>query len=59
MSHEIPSFVYESVHRIPKFVSELQMLQFDGLISIGREISKLHHQHWTGTLTQLTHALSD
>lgn len=43
----MPTFFYESVHRIEKLISELEQLGFNGKISISREISKLFEQQLT------------
>lgn len=59
MTSQFPSFFYESVHRIVKLSQELQDLHYDGLISISREISKLHHQHRNGNLIQWQSILTD
>jgi 16S rRNA C1402 (ribose-2'-O) methylase RsmI len=47
MSSEIPVFVYESVHRIEKFLEELKLNNFHGQISIARELTKMFEQHFT------------
>jgi 16S rRNA (cytidine1402-2'-O)-methyltransferase len=52
MSSEIPVFVYESVHRIEKFLEELRLNDFHGQISIAREVSKMFEQHFTGTVEE-------
>ncbi len=43
------SFFYESVHRIEKLFSQLLALWFNGQISIGRELSKVFEQYYTGS----------
>ncbi len=52
LQSKIPVFVYESVHRIEKFLKELSQTEFIGQISIGREISKMFEQHFTGTVEE-------
>lgn len=47
------SFFYESVHRIEKLLDQLEKLQFNGMISISREISKQFEQHITDTLPHI------
>jgi len=47
LTSEIPVFVYESVHRIEKFLEELKLNDFHGQISIARELSKMFEQHFT------------
>lgn len=49
------SFFYESVHRIDKLISQLNMLEFDGQISIAREISKKFEQLITSDLVTIQH----
>jgi 16S rRNA (cytidine1402-2'-O)-methyltransferase len=44
--------VYESVHRIEKFLQELSQAGFTGQISIAREVSKMFEQHFTGTVEE-------
>lgn len=50
LQSQIPVFVYESVHRIEKLLKELSQNDFQGKISIGRELSKMFEQYFTGTL---------
>lgn len=47
MQSEIPTFFYESVHRIEKLIWELERLEFKGQISICRELSKMFEQNIT------------
>jgi 16S rRNA (cytidine1402-2'-O)-methyltransferase len=47
LTSEIPVFVYESVHRIEKFLEELKLNGFHGQIAIAREVSKMFEQHFT------------
>jgi len=51
---DLPTFFYESVHRMEKLVTELRELNFTGRISIAREISKLFEQFRTGDLVALS-----
>ena len=53
LDREIPTFFYESVHRIEKLISELDQLGFQGKISIARELSKLFEQHLTCDFEEL------
>ena len=48
---EIPTFFYESVHRMPKLLDELKNLNFKWKIFIAREISKVFEQFFTWNLT--------
>ena len=51
---EYPVVIYESNHRIAKFIVEAQtFLTPNTQISIAREISKLHEQYWMGTVAEL------
>lgn len=50
LSRDVPTFFYESVHRMPKLLEELKELNFEWKIFIGREISKVFEQFFTGTL---------
>ena len=52
LTSEIPVFVYESVHRIEKFLEELKLNDFHGQISIARELSKMFEQHFTWTVEE-------
>ena len=53
ISSEIPTFFYESVHRIEKLFKELQELWFDGKISVSKELSKMFEQQITWTLSEI------
>lgn len=44
IASDYPVFVYESVHRIAKTLTQLYDLGFRGKVSIAREISKMHEQ---------------
>ncbi len=50
---DIPVFFYESVHRIEKLVKELEAFEFQGEISVARELSKMYEQLFTGSLADL------
>ena len=50
LNREIPTFFYESVHRMPKLLEELKELNFEWKIFIAREISKVFEQFFTWTL---------
>lgn len=50
---EVPTFFYESVHRVEKLFRELEELWFDGKISMSREISKMFEQQITWTLDDI------
>lgn len=52
LNREIPTFFYESVHRMPKLLDELEELNFGWKIFIAREISKVFEQFFTGTLDE-------
>ncbi|HMS91405.1 MAG TPA: 16S rRNA (cytidine(1402)-2'-O)-methyltransferase [Candidatus Absconditabacterales bacterium] len=52
LQSEIPVFMYESVHRIEKFLQELSQTGFQGQISIARELSKMFEQYFTGTVEE-------
>ena len=49
---EIPTFFYESVHRIEKLLEELKSLNFQWKIFIAREISKVFEQFFTWSLDE-------
>lgn len=51
---EEPVFIYESVHRIEKLLTELEILWFKGKLLIMREISKLFEQKVFGTTAEIT-----
>ena len=48
----IPTFFYESVHRMPKLLEELKNLNFKWKIFIAREISKVFEQFFTWDLAE-------
>ena len=52
MDRDIPTFFYESVHRMPKLLEELKNLNFEWKIFIAREISKVFEQFFTGSLAE-------
>lgn len=52
LERDIPTFFYESVHRMPKLLEELKSLNFDWKIFIAREISKIFEQFFTGSLAE-------
>lgn len=49
---DIPTFCYESVHRMEKLLDELEELNFGGKIFIAREISKCFEQYFTWSLSE-------
>ena len=53
LQSKIPVFVYESVHRIEKFLEELKQAWFAGKISISRELSKMFEQQYTWTVEEV------
>jgi len=52
MNREIPTFFYESVHRMPKLLEELKALKFEWKVFIAREISKMYEQFFTWSLAE-------
>ena len=54
LNREIPTFFYESVHRMPKLLEELKELNFKWKIFIAREISKVFEQFFTWTLDEFS-----
>lgn len=53
ISRDIPTFFYESVHRMGKFIEELHEFDFDGKIAIAREVSKLFEEYQTFEFSEL------
>ena len=53
ISSDIPTFFYESVHRMGKLVEGLHELNFDGKIAIAREVSKLFEEYQTFEFSEL------
>lgn len=53
LESNIPVFVYESVHRIEKFLKEISQAGFTGQISIARELSKMFEQYFTWTVEEV------
>ena len=49
---DIPTFFYESVHRMPKLLEELEVMGFKWKLFIAREISKVFEQFFTWTLAE-------
>lgn len=52
IENKIPTFFYESVHRMPKLLEELKSLNFKWKIFIAREISKVFEQFFTWSLSE-------
>ncbi len=50
---EHATFFYESVHRVPKLIEQLEKLDFIGMISISRELSKHFEQCITWDLATI------
>ena len=53
IERNIPTFFYESVHRIEKLIKELDELNYSWKISMTREISKLFEEHITCSFEEL------
>ena len=52
---QLPVIMYESVHRIAKWIEEAQVyLSPSTQICISQEISKKHENHWIGTTSELS-----
>lgn len=56
---DMPVFFYESVHRIEKLIKELKILEFNGQISVSKELSKMFEQNITGTLDEISQKITD
>lgn len=52
VNRDIPTFFYESVHRMPKLLEELKAFNFNWKIFIAREISKVFEQFFTWNLVE-------
>ena len=50
---QIPTFFYESVHRMEKLIKELKELGFDGKVMILRELSKAFEEVQTLEMNEL------
>lgn len=55
----IPSFFYESVHRIEKTLQLLYEKKSDCIVSITRELSKMHEQQVTAPLGDILAMIKD
>lgn len=53
LSRDIPTFFYESVHRVEKLFHELQELGFEGKIMVARELSKMFEEVMTWDFSKL------
>ena len=53
ISRDVPTFFYESVHRMGKLIEELHEFNFDGKIAIAREVSKLFEEYQTFEFLEL------
>gem|GEM_PF-1333114 len=47
------TFFYESVHRVPKLIEQLEKMNFMGMISVSREVSKHFEQCVTDDLKNI------
>ena len=59
MSSDHATFFYESVHRVPKLIQQLEKANFMGMISISREVSKHFEQCITGDLMTIQTAIAN
>lgn len=59
MQSDSPTFFYESVHRVPKLIEQLEKANFMGILSIAREISKHFEQYVTGDLKSIKSMIQD
>jgi 16S rRNA (cytidine1402-2'-O)-methyltransferase len=55
---DVPIIFFESPHRIISTLKEMHELLGDRKIFMGREISKVYEEHFTGTVSELLHKLS-
>jgi 16S rRNA (cytidine1402-2'-O)-methyltransferase len=53
ISSSYPSFIYESVHRVESFLTELKELEFSGTVGVFRELTKMYEQKLIGTADDL------
>jgi 16S rRNA (cytidine1402-2'-O)-methyltransferase len=53
------TFFYESVHRVPKLIEQLEKVNFIGMISLSREISKHFEQYITTDLKTIKELIQD
>lgn len=53
IQRQIPTFFYESVHRMEKLIKELQELGFEGKVMVARELSKMFEEVQTLDFDQL------
>lgn len=53
LKNQIPTFFYESVHRMEKLVRELEELGFDGKVMVLRELSKVFEEVQTLSIQEL------
>ncbi len=58
-SAEIPSFIYESVHRVESLLNELDEVWFMWEIGVFRELSKMYEQKLVGTVAQMRQYITD
>ena len=59
LDSNVPTFFYESVHRMPKLLEELKVLNFRWKIFIAREISKIYEQFFTWSLVECESFIND
>jgi 16S rRNA (cytidine1402-2'-O)-methyltransferase len=56
---EHATFFYESVHRVPRLIEQLEKADFLGMISVSRELSKFFEQTITGNLSTIRQYIKD
>lgn len=59
LQSQIPTFFYESVHRMEKLVRELEELGFEGKVMILRELSKMFEDVQTVEMRQLSELMEN
>jgi len=59
IKHPYTAVVYESPHRILKLLQELRIHGFDENIIIGRELTKMHEDIMTGTVSELEQEITE
>lgn len=53
IAYDIPVFIYESVHRVEKTLTQIQELWFTWQVFVARELTKMHEQYLYGTIDAL------
>ncbi len=59
LKNNLTSIIYESPHRIKNLIEEIEKIDSKRLISVGRELTKIHEEIITDTVSNIKNLISD